>query len=425
MRPEPRTRTSLVRRAVVGLVLVGLLAACFGRLVLDPSALLVDPDRPSVDRARVVDDPSAGNDLTRLFLPHHLAIARQIARLGHLPMWDDRGFGGRPLIGNPQAGLFYPPAWLAWWTGAPSSLGWITCAHLLWSGLGAYRLARTLGMGRWGSLMAAGCFQTSPYVLAQTFEGHYPHVWAASWYPWAFEAVVRLRRSVRQPLPPRTETTGRPALSLAVILSATFLAGHPQEGYYLAIALGAWAAFDGLVAIGSGRGRDAIGLGVVWAGIWMLTVGLIAVELVPDAMAQGVGLRWPRLPIRIAGQYHLEPVNAIQLLGPRALGGPSDYFGHENYWESVLSIGLVPLFLAILGAGSSTDRRAARGWLLLVAGALVFASGRKFGLFAALFHLLPGMDRFRVPARSMFLASLGMSMLAGLGVDALRAREAR
>ena len=34
------------------------------------------------------------------------------------------------------------------------------------------------------------------------------------------------------------------------------------------------------------------------------------------------------------------------------------------------------------------------------------------------------MDRFRVPARSLFLASLGASMLAGLGVEALRARSA-
>src|SRR5258708_28127485 len=68
------------------------------------------------------------------------------------------------------------------------------------------------------------------------------------------------------------------------------------------------------------------------------------------------------------------------------------------------------------------DGKSPGGWLLLVAGAVVFASGRKLGLFAALFHLLPAMDRFRVPARSLFLASLGWSILAGMGVDALRAR---
>ena len=50
-------------------------------------------------------------------------------------------------------------------------------------------------------------------------------------------------------------------------------------------------------------------------------------------MAQAWGLRGARLPLRLAGRYHLDPINALQLLGPRALGGPADYFGHENYWE--------------------------------------------------------------------------------------------
>ena len=86
-------------------------------------------------------------------------------------------------------------------------------------------------MGGWGCLVAAGCVQASPYVLAQTFEGHYPHVWAACWYPWAFEAAIRLRRGDRFGVP-----------ALAAILAATFLTGHPQEGYYLLIALGVWSA---------------------------------------------------------------------------------------------------------------------------------------------------------------------------------------
>lgn len=398
------------RRIAVGLALIGLLLACFARLAADPSALVVDADRPSIDEARPVEDRSVGNDLTRLFLPHHLAIARSIARLGRLPLWDDRGFGGRPLVGNPQAGLFYPPAWIAWRVGTPSALGWITVGHLLWSGLGAYRLARTLGMGTWGRLVAAGCVQCSPYVLAQTFEGHYPHVWAASWYPWAFDAAIRLRRGERSAVP-----------ALAAILAATFLAGHPQEGYYLAIALAAWVAYDGLAATRSGRVREAARLWAAWGLASALVAGLVAVKLVPDAMAQGWGLRWSRLSIRQAGRYHLDPINLLQSVGSRALGGPSDYFGHESYWETVATIGLVPLTLATIGATWSRDRRSARGWLILAAGAVVFASGRKLGLFAALFTLVPGMERFRVPARSLFLASLAASMLAGLGVEALRA----
>lgn len=401
------------RRTGVTVALLALLLVCFARLAAHPSALIVDADHPSVDHARHADDAPVGNDLTRLFLPHHLAIANSIAHLGHLPLWDDRGFGGRPLVGNPQAGLFYPPTWLAWWSGSPSALGWITVGHLLWAGLGTYRLGRTLGMEGWGSLVAAGCVQASPYVLAQTFEGHYPHIWSFCWYPWAFEAAVRLHRGEY-----------RAALVIAPIVAVTFLAGHPQEGYYLLIALGGWAIWDGLVALRAGRPGDMARFWLAWAGVLVLAVGLIGIELVPDAMAQGWGLKWSRLPIRLASRYHLDALNVLQLVDPSALGGPSDYFGRENYWESVTSLGLVPLFLAVVALIWSPDRRMVRGWLILVVAAVLFAAGRKLGLFAVLYQVVPGMDRFRVPARSLFLATLGGAMLAGQGVEALRSNTA-
>src|SRR5687768_6745334 len=94
------------------IALVALALACSARLVAAPGALLVDGDRPSVDRWRPPGLNPPGNDLTRLFLPHHTRIAADLARLGRVPAWDPAGFGGRPRVGNPQAGLFYPPVWI-------------------------------------------------------------------------------------------------------------------------------------------------------------------------------------------------------------------------------------------------------------------------------------------------------------------------
>jgi hypothetical protein len=201
------------------------------------------------------------------------------------------------------------------------------------------------------------------------------------------------------------------------------LTGHPQEGYYLLITLGIWSLSDGIVAFRSGNRRRAFGLWAAWTGALILAIGLIGIELIPDALAQQWGLRGVRPSLRLAGRYHVYPINLLQLLSPSALGGPAEYFGHENYWESVTSIGIIPLALSIIGVAWSSDRRAVRGWLILVAVALLFAFGRRFGLFTLLFEIVPGMDRFRVPARSLFLASLGTAMLAGFGVEALRLRS--
>ena len=136
-----RLGTALVPWAV----LLALGCVCFARLVALPSGLMVDGQRPSIDFANHGEPRPVGNDATFVFLPHHLYVAKVLARFGHPPVWDSSGFGGRPMVGNPQAGLFYPPVWLAWCSPYPSTLGWLTVIHLLWAGVGTYFLAQSSG----------------------------------------------------------------------------------------------------------------------------------------------------------------------------------------------------------------------------------------------------------------------------------------
>src|SRR5262249_55400541 len=150
-------------------VLVITAGVCFARLIAQPTAIIVDGERPSVDHANPGEPRGIGNDATFSFLPHHLSIARVFRKFGRVPTWDDRGFGGRPLIGNPQGSTFYPPVWLVWWSESPAVLGWLTVAHLLWGGVGIYVLSRSLGTGRWGATVAAATYQSSPFLLAHTF----------------------------------------------------------------------------------------------------------------------------------------------------------------------------------------------------------------------------------------------------------------
>ncbi len=109
----------------------------------------------------------------------------------------------------------------------------------------------------------------------------------------------------------------------------------------------------------------------------------------------------------------------MQLLSPTALGGPRDYLGDDNYWETVFSIGLVPLILAVVGAWRRREGRDLRPWIALVVATAVFATGKQLGLYTLAYSLLPGMNRFRVPARTLFLASLSASVLVGAGWEHL------
>ncbi len=394
--------------------LLVLATVCFARLVADPAGLVVDGDRPSVDYANRGDPRPVGNDLVFLFLPHHESVARRITEFGHWPAWDARGFGGRPLTGNPQAGMFYPPVWLAWWLRAPAALGWLTLAHLLWGGLGVYVLVRSMGPGRWAATVAAGIYQASPYLLAHTFEGHYPHVWAACWYPWAFWAF-------------REHRAGRArGLLFAPILALTYLTGHPQEWLLLVMALTAWALVDGFRGWRSrGPRRSAAGI-AAWFWLLSLSIGMTGVDVAPQSFVRPWLRRNhdPGVDVGIPHHYHLGGLNVIQLLSPTALGGPADYFGDDNYWETVCSIGLMPLALAVVAGLRHLDRRLVRGWLVLAAASVVFACGRSGGLYSLCFATVPGVGLIRVPARSLFLANLAGAVLAGLGLEALRIRMA-
>jgi hypothetical protein len=468
----PRCRR-LTGPLLPAVTLVALAAACFARLASDPTGLIVDGSRPSVDYANRGDPRPIGNDLVYLFLPHHESIARRIAQFGHWPVWDARGFGGRPLAGNPQAGMAYPPTWLAWWLRTPAILGWLTVAHLLWGGMGAYVLVRCMGSGRWAATVAAGVYQASPYLMAHTFEGHYPHVWAASWYPWAFWAY-------------RQHRDGRSrGLLIVPILAATYLTGHPQEWLMLVIALtacsirGPWSVLSvvrgpwSVVRCGATAPRALAGPPrwprfppaspairvseqrttdngprtngprtngprtngprtngprtiAGWLGVLVLSVGIAGVDAAPQYLVRPWLRRdhSPGLDFGIPHRYHLGGLNAFQLLGPTALGGPSDYFGDDNYWESVFSIGLIPLVLAVLAVMRHPDRRLVRGWLVLTALAVAFACGRALGFYPLCYATLPGIGLIRVPARSLFLANLGGAVLAGLGIQTLQMRMA-
>jgi hypothetical protein len=59
-------------------------------------------------------------------------------------------------------------------------------------------------------------------------------------------------------------------------------------------------------------------------------------------------------------------------------------------------------------------------YVLLVVLSLWAALGPRFGLYAALYRILPGFDFIRVPARLTLLTLLGCAVLAGVGFDRIR-----
>lgn len=409
---QSRRMRNLLQEIGPHAILLGALLVGFSGLVWNPRALIVDGERPWRDEGFAATPRPIGNDLTGLFLPRFLWQSEEWRQSARIPRWDPRGFAGRPNVGNPQAGLWYPPVWIAWAWGSPASLGWLTVAHLYWSGIGAFALGRKIGLGMSAATASGAILMLNPYGIAQVQEGHLPHVWAASWYPWTFLGASLIRQG-----------SGIGWVVLCPSLALATMTGHPQAGAYLAITLMGWPVIDGIRFLArdrTRRNRTSLRRLGRWGIAFILVAGLSAVEWVPvlAVMPWAVG-SFDGAGGGSAGPYHLFPSNLFQLISPRALGGPAEYFGRGNQWESMLSIGWAPLVMAVVGAVNTPNFREARKWLLLVGLSLWFASGPALGL-STLVQKLPGMGAVRVPSRSLFLTMMATSMLSGMGIDVFK-----
>ena len=133
----------LLRESSFVLVPLVVVAACFHQLCATPRSLAGRSRAPDVDHAGPPGFRPVGNDLTFFSLPKYEMVVDRLRRSGRVPSWDVSGFGGRPYLGNPQTGQFYPPMWVAWWARHPAAAGlgsrsptWPGPAwgHMCWSG---------------------------------------------------------------------------------------------------------------------------------------------------------------------------------------------------------------------------------------------------------------------------------------------------
>ena len=405
--------------------------AAFGRLVSYPGGMIVDTQQAAVDTSIPVSKRTPGNDLTRLFLPHHLCISQALHETGRIPTWDARGFGGRPLVGNPQAGLWYPPVWIFWVWPQPGLFGWLTVAHLISGAAGVIAIGHRLKLGSWALAIAGVSFALNPYLIAQVIAGHLPQVWAACWTPWIILSVLIWKRGNKQG-----------ALAFGPLVALCMLTGHPQVPYLVMIGLALWFAMDWLTTEKRKRSKNpsltrrAMRRGLFKARSWLLLATLLAlplaltaVEWLPDMLAEPWSLARARQQTAETDRYAVGLANLWQLIDPLALGGPADYRGIGNYAETQIGPGGPVIILALLAwVLSPHGHRRLIAWLMLaVVICWWLAAGRALGLLSVLGWIVPGLSRFRVPGRALFLAAPLVGLLAGLGVHVLmqRGRTAR
>ena len=387
----PQANSSSSRRTLIALsCVIAATLVCFHRLTLEPTGVLVGPQR------------EGHNDLTGFFIParDYPRLARD--KFGELPSWNPHSLGGTPLLGNPQSAFFYPPNWLYLWLPAALAASWLLVFHHFWAGWGTYLVCRRYGFSEIAAVTGAVVMLAAPFMLAQTGEGHYNQICVVSWIPWAFLAFERWR-----------ENKPFGTAIMAGVLALGFFCGHAQELYYLILSLSAFVVVDVLQRFRVGELREGVHMLRRWCLVGAGCGGLVAVELLPNLFYIFLGVRSGGFSAADVGGT--QATQLAQLLNPWVLGGPESYL-QPPFWETLCHFGIAPLLLMVcalaLGWSYYPVRRMSILWLI----ALAFSFGSSSLLFLALHSFVPGINLFRAPGRVMFLASFAIAVLAAAGV---------
>ncbi len=362
----------------------------------------------------------AGNDLSNMFL-HWLRFAVSSIQQGQFPLWNPYSFSGLPFVANPQPALFYPPTWLALLMPVTRALGLIAVLHLWLAGVGMYAWLRSEGASAAGALLGGAVFAFSGYFFVRMYAGHLGVITTGAWLPlllWVYRRTVE-RRSWKLAV-----LGGLPA-------GLSILAGHTASFIYVALALVAYAAFCAWEGWREERACQetrffpknlvSVALPLAWAGVMLLTgLALAAVQLLPMAELAMRSTRQAAPSYDFAARFSWPPGYLLTLLVPNFFGEPAHtgYWGDGIYDEFIFYVGVLPLFLALLGL--RLRHRLAPFLFALGLGALLLALGKYGSLYPLFYRFVPLFRMARAPARAGFLFTLAAAALAGLTVTALQ-----
>lgn len=192
------------------------------------------------------------------------AATRFVARswlAGDPPWWNPHVGAGAPGLGNPLLGVLDPQSLapiaaqhLGGFAAASLALSWLAWFRLVAAAIGAFALARRLGLGPSGSWIAALSFSGAGFLAVHAAEASGRVAWLA---PWILLAIERLRA-----------TDGRRGrIALAVTLALAITAGHLETAFFIALVALAWslvllrerpaAGRNALVGLACGLGLSA------------------------------------------------------------------------------------------------------------------------------------------------------------------------
>jgi hypothetical protein len=353
-----------------------------------------------------------GEDIALQAIP---SLQMQVAALhaGKLPLWDPYHFGGEPLLGQVQPGLFNPFNYLLI---LPALAAGRIDIHLYslyfvflhaFAAIAAYLLFRDLGMaalpswlgGLFYGAAGAGGNMGWPNVLCGMIL-----------VPLVVLFLWRAHRS---------ESPFGNASVAGVLLGIAWYTGHHAVPMLATFATGASAVIQLFFK------KDRVRRVAAYA-LCLIVAALISAPQIWAAMEFGRhSVRWVGLDQPIPGDArvpyaaHRDAVEPADVLNILFGGNVSPKYAYSGW----LFVGITGLTLAAFAvARARTDARA-RVFGIIAGAALLFSLGQFNALYGIAYWLVPFMDKLREPIFALTLFSFGIAGLVALGSEVALSQE--
>lgn len=339
-----------------------------------------------------------------LFAPTRPLVVEALRNF-RLPSWNPYVGTGMPLFAEALHGVLHPVSLVAALLAPSAGLDLVMLLHLISAALGAFALARSLGVSRAGAVASGFAYGLSGFTVSMTY--NLPFLAGVASAPWVL-AGMRLAGVGH-----RWGVWAAGASVAVCALSGDFqaLAVAGVLGVALAVEAGGWR---GLVRAASAGAAGLLMGGIqLWPSWIHLGRSLRALPLSTVERADWA-LALPRLVEWVAPGFFWHATKPSNAPVFAALGGSQ---APLPFAASVF-IGAPVLLLASEGVrGSRAGRLLGASALLL----LWVAFGHRFGAEQIL-HRVPVWQHFRYMEKLAGPITLCAAVLAGLGHDRVRAR---
>jgi len=353
-------------------------------------------------------------DWYRYFTPFTFFLDHEL-HYGEFPWWDPVIYCGLPHAAIPQAFLFYPPNLLrGLLVMEPTphrtfmSMVVLTGVHFIFMAVCLYYCARRHGISPPGSLVASTAFCFGALLIRLACD--YLFITTIAWLP----LLIILEKTILETNGFRSKA--RYALIMAFVLGLAVLSGFLQVVQYMGAILVAYGAFHALLfhePSSSATYRAILcrtAASCAWVGAVVVVASLLAAPLLLSSSE--LAAYSARLPGSARHRYS-------DIFAWSAIKFYQSFVVHAGMWfeaETVRGSGVAALLLSLVGLTHARRRSVVLfGFLFLVFLECSFGPPLPFS------SILERVTPFSMSAytRAYIFALFPLSMMAGLGVDAL------